>query len=428
MTDYSKTLVFENDNSGESHYCRSSSTERSVLENSLLRYYDVPNTWLCRIFPSGMSAISTIFTVFSQQSNSSNASTTNSNASTTNSNASTTSSSGNRVFILGNELYCDTEKVCKYLMVSNPNLRYETVDVRNETKIFDLFKKYGDQIKVFFIESCTNPSGQVFNFALIPALRVLAPNCLFIVDNTWLTAYSFNPFKLSADNDGNVDIVIESMTKYISGGTCIGGMVIGNPNVMTNIVTHAKINGLFIGRDHCQMFLNALSTLSERISNVSLLSSEAAKYIESLIPSTPEKTVFVDRVMHPMLPTHPTTTLAKKYLKYAPGIIWFHVAMDKKLAQVIIKKKNLRPKILGNDYLPFETSYGSSYSKLDQYPIQGSACMYDYDDLKNTTHGLWLRISIGYQSNMQTIVDGINQIIKKLQDKQDAMVFDTKYT
>lgn len=41
-----------------------------------------------------------------------------------------------------------------------------------------------------------------------------------IVDNTWLTSTIFNPFDFK-----HVDIVVSSMSKYYSAGSCIGGAV-----------------------------------------------------------------------------------------------------------------------------------------------------------------------------------------------------------
>ena len=41
-----------------------------------------------------------------------------------------------------------------------------------------------------------------------------------MVDNTWLTSSVFNPF------DFDIDIVVTSLSKYYSAGSCIGGAII----------------------------------------------------------------------------------------------------------------------------------------------------------------------------------------------------------
>lgn len=47
-------------------------------------------------------------------------------------------------------------------------------------------------------------------------------------DNTWLTGCLFNPLAHGAD------LVVESMTKYVSAGRCIGGHVLGPNGLMAS--------------------------------------------------------------------------------------------------------------------------------------------------------------------------------------------------
>lgn len=368
---YKNTLVFETTEDG-AHYCRNQSTKRDELEKELLEYYNNKGQMECSIFPSGMSAIYTVMytTMISKMDQKS------------------------IKYLIGNELYCDTLKVCKYLEKQNDKMKVEVFDVRKTSQIINLFEKYGNEIALFFIESASNPSGQVFDFSLISDLRKYAPNCLFIVDNTWLTGISLNPFLY------NVDLVIESMTKYISGGKCIGGMVIGSKMLMKPIKLQVKTSGLFIGRDHCDIFRDGLSSIGSRISYVSKLSLEVANYLEQ------NEKKRVSRVMYPMLPSHPTYKIATKYLKFNPGIILFNIISD------ITPKKlyKIRSSLFKNDFLPFETSYGSAHSKIDQYPHVGMACMFDNDSLEDKRLGIWTRLSIGYESNMQIIIDGLEMI------------------
>lgn len=362
-------LVIEHTKEG-ARYCRNSNSNRQLLQNQLLEYYGFKNnTMTSCVFPSGMSAISTIMNVNGMNSKT--------------------------VFIIGNEMYCDTARVCKYQLTQNKDFSFEQVDVQNIDKVSELFKKHNNDIKLFFIESCTNPSGQLFDFSKLKDLKLLAPNCIVVVDNTWLSGCSFNPF------DYDVDCVIESMTKYISGGMCIGGMMIGKKEIMDKVITYSKVNGLFVGSDHCKIFLDGLSTIKERIKDVSKLTMDVANYLENKQGVT--------RVMYPLLKSHPTYELACKYLKFGPGIIWFHVPSKiKKISMV-------HPLLSNNKYLPYETSYGSAHSKIDQWPHLGKAFLYDHNNLKNDIHGIWIRLSIGYESNINTVTRGLEEMFSKLQ-------------
>lgn len=366
------SLVLEQTEQG-ARYCRSVSQARLDLQNKLVEFYhkdSTVNPISAQVFPSGMCAISTIMNLYA--------------------------TGGKTFYIIGNELYCDTSKVCRYQKRYNNEFDFTQVDVRDTNKIFELFHTHKDSLKMFYFEAATNPSGQVFDFEKLKELKEICPNCIFVVDNTWMTAISFNPFQYGAD------IVIESMTKYISAGTCIGGMMIGKNNIMEQVLTYIRINGLFVGSDHCKLFLEGLQTLNQRIENVSALSLEVARYLESRKDK-------VSRVMYPFLESHPTYAMAKKYFKYGPGVIWFHVPFKYKS---LSKTKNV---LSDNSYLPYKTSFGSAESKIDQWPELGKACIYEYGNFENKVKGAWIRLAIGYESNKEVIVKGLEEIFEKVE-------------
>lgn len=81
---------------------------------------------------------------------------------------------------------------------------------------------------VVFSESCSNPRGRLFAFDCVDSVRHLVQqtrpgvNLFFVIDNTWLSAAACNPFKY------NVDFIVESTTKYCSGGNAIGGFILSS--------------------------------------------------------------------------------------------------------------------------------------------------------------------------------------------------------
>ena len=112
----------------------------------------------------------------------------------------------------GNELYCDVARTVKHVCARDPALSAISVDVCDTKHLLAVFRDHGSAIRVFHFESCTNPSGKMMDFAVLPRLAALAPNCTMVCDNTWTTAGLFNPFEHGAD------LVVESCTKYISAG------------------------------------------------------------------------------------------------------------------------------------------------------------------------------------------------------------------
>lgn len=354
-----------------SRYCRSMSKERVTLQNEILKYYGFDNARFMKalIFPSGMSAISCIINILANGIHE------------------------KKTILIGNELYCDTPKVCEYQKNYNPNFSYYSFDVRDKNTIYELFAKH--QISLFFIESCTNPSGQIIDYSIIPELKKIAPECLFCVDNTWISAYGINPFEYG------FDIVVESLTKYISGGRCIGGTIIGPNNFMEKVLKYIKMNGLFIGSDHCNIYMKGLNTLKTRMTIVSEITIEIAKYLESKKEIT--------RVMYPMLESHPTYALAKKYLKLNPGCILFHIANKKRKPNI----KQMIEILSKMEYVLVETSYGGSFSRICPFIKIGHSTKFD-QNIDKGIKGAWLRLTIGYNSNKENVIKDLDMIIENL--------------
>jgi cystathionine beta-lyase/cystathionine gamma-synthase len=58
-------------------------------------------------------------------------------------------------------------------------------------------------IDVFYIESASNPSGKIPDFeAMFDAVRTSSPNCIIVIDNTWMSPILFNPFDALVNKPG----------------------------------------------------------------------------------------------------------------------------------------------------------------------------------------------------------------------------------
>ena len=105
----------------------------------------------------------------------------------------------------------------------------------------------------------------------------------------------------------------------------------------------------------------------------------------------------IEQIIHPTIESHPSHELMKKYFKYNPGCIRFYLP-------TCINKLNEAKKIISqNKYLPFETSFGSHKSKIDSYPV--------FVKSSNGDRGIWIRLAIGSESNLETIIKGIEELI-----------------
>ena len=122
--------------------------------------------------------------------------------------------------VASNSLYGGTYNLLK---VTLPRLGITTtfVDPSNPE---NFTKAAQENTRAFFVESLGNPKLDVLDLKAI-STQAKAFKVPFIVDNTVATPYLLNPIEHGAD------IVIHSLTKYITGnGTSIGGVIIDAGN------------------------------------------------------------------------------------------------------------------------------------------------------------------------------------------------------
>ncbi|HKO76929.1 MAG TPA: O-acetylhomoserine aminocarboxypropyltransferase/cysteine synthase family protein [Flavobacterium sp.] len=118
--------------------------------------------------------------------------------------------------VASNSLYGGTYNLLK---VTLPRLGITTTFV-DPTNPENFTKAAKENTRAFFVESLGNPKLDVLNLKAISD-EAKAFKVPFIVDNTVASPYLLNPIEYGAD------IVIHSLTKYISGnGTSLGGVII----------------------------------------------------------------------------------------------------------------------------------------------------------------------------------------------------------
>ena len=194
--------------------------------------------------------------------------------------------------------------------------------------------------RAIYVEAIGNPALDVVDFDKIS--EIAKKNSLpLIVDSTFATPILFNPFKHGAN------IVVHSLSKWIGGhGTAIGGIVVdgGNfdwsnpkfklfsepdPNYhgiiwskdlgeSSNLAFAIRLRtvplrnlGACLSPDNSWIFLQGLETLSLRMKVHSDNALKVAKYLE--------KHPNVAWIKYPGLKSHPSYTIATKYLKKGFG-------------------------------------------------------------------------------------------------------------
>ena len=216
-------------------------------------------------------------------------------------------------------------------------------------------------------------------------LSKLPESCYIVVDNTWLTAELFNPFDVGAH------IIVESCSKYVSGGRCISGAAafkLSNDYATKKTTSFVKCGGIHLSPTYCDFVRTGIGELS---STMELLNTKTQAMVQFLLEQPN-----VLQVDYPTLPTHKTYSIYQKYVGVkGPGVIWFKVAFN-------CNDKSWRNKfktIVTSSGIDLSTSFCKSYSLIDSWP-------------KGKGSSIWLRMSLGYSNE-----PGLNSKIAKMMAK-----------
>lgn len=257
-------------------------------------------------------------------------------------------------------------------------------------KIIELFEtKLKNQNNILFIESCSNPSGYIFDFTKIEKLRELSKKLIVIIDNTWLTDVIFNPF------DYGADIVVSSLGRYYSDGTALGGCAIFNDkNRFERSSNMMKDFGIRISPYNVAVINEKLKTVDIRVTKTSIKTLQIIEELNDYF-SNESIPVLID---HPSCQDHPMVDLAKKFFKNSiyPSVFVFSMEINKEenineIVREFCKENNIH----------YERFYGSDHSSIEPFiPKIGSR--------------YYFRFAVGYKSVISVVVEEIKKLINKL--------------
>lgn len=234
-----------------------------------------------------------------------------------------------KTFLYSNEIYfCTEHKVLNFLKNKFTNIVFKEFDPITYNP--NNYKK--DEVGCLFIESASNPSGKMLNWEL---LEVNKPEYV-IVDNTWLSPFLFKPFLY------NVDIIIESGSKYLSSGKCIVGLISFKKEsiLQKEISDLINIMGLHVSPLYVNMLREGIKNL-ENIMNI--LFEKTMKVINKL------KNDYY--IVYPLLETHSCFDIYKKYCsEKGPDVFIINVKTNKSHSKI--------KKIIKDSEICFATSYG----------------------------------------------------------------------
>lgn len=166
--------------------------------------------------------------------------------------------------------------------------------------IKNIEKAITPRTKVIFVEFLANPTLRVADVKSIAALAK-KHDVLFIVDNSFASAYYFRPLEHGAH------LVVHSATKFISGhGDVIAGAVIGEERYINLFIGQYHRYGACMAPDTAWLLLRSLKTFDLRLAR----QGENAQRIAEWLHHQPK----IKKVHYPGLVDFPQHELAKIHM------------------------------------------------------------------------------------------------------------------
>ena len=169
-----------------------------------------------------------------------------------------------------------------------------------------------DTTKVFFMETPTNPTLEVYDIAEIAGIAHAA-GAKLTIDNVFATPLWQSPLALGAD------CVVYSTTKHIDGqGRCLGGAILASEQfIQDNIHNVLRQSGPAMSPFNAWVMLKGLETLALRVQR----QTENAAAVSVALDGHPK----ISRLVYPGRPDHPQADIVRKQMRAGSTMIAFEV-------------------------------------------------------------------------------------------------------
>lgn len=334
-------------------YTRGTNPTVEILENKLAA---LEHGESCKVFSSGMAAISSAMITFLKQ--------------------------GDHILFINN-IYGPAIKYAGYIQ----RFGIEHTQTYN-TDVKEIEKEIKPNTKAIYLES---PGTMTFKMLDLRAIAGIARErgIITIIDNTWATPLFQKPL------DSGIDISVHSCTKYIGGHSdVVGGAVISSKRIMDQIFYNEfQLNGGNIGPFEAWLLMRGLRTLPLRMEKHQENAMKAAEFLNN------HKSV--KRVNYPGLKSSPDYELGKRYLKGYSGLFSFEIKSDRyeDIANVINKCRVFKIGVSwgGFESLILSPNHGNNLEELRGSDISPSS----------------IRVSIGLE-DIDSIIEDLDRALSIL--------------
>jgi cystathionine gamma-synthase len=275
--------------------------------------------------------------------------------------------------IFGSNCYLNISRLCKELL---PRFGVKTTGISTLRDDFvnTLTRAIKKKTKMVIVETPSNPHMQMVDIASLKQTLATFPNIILIVDSTFASPYNFQPSRYGAD------LVLQSCTKYLSGGANVmAGSISGSKELIEKIrLTRNTIGGI-ISPEDAYLLTQGIYTLTPRMEYYNRVGLEMAKFLDG----HPK----IKKVYYTGLPSHAQYKLAKNILKGHGGVVTFEVAAS----------TNAVTKFIESVKIPFiATHFGSPFTTIEQYGIFTLYHMTRAEKAAIGVNDQMVRMSIGF--------------------------------
>lgn len=294
---------------------------------------------------------------------------------------------GDEIVVSNHTYTCSFELFSRTL----PRFGVETKVVNKPHDLSRWNEAVTEDTKFMFVETPSNP---VLYVGDLEKLAEIADSygTKLMVDNTIATPVLQKPLEMGAD------IVIESVSKYMSGnGTILGGVVVGDDPYIQELRRLEYIQyGNAMAPFNAWLSLLGLESLDMRMEKHSDNALKVAEFLEDH-----EK---VNRVNYPGLESHPHHELADRQMKDFSSLLSFEIDGDKEDAFELLNSLKL---------IPTATHEGSSRSVVC-HPASTIFHRLTDDELEDAGISKSLiRLSVGIEAPGD-IVDDLDQALSRI--------------
>lgn len=214
-----------------------------------------------------------------------------------------------------------------------------------------------------------------------------ARGVVVVMDNTWSAGLVFRAF------DHGVDIVIQALTKYQSGGSdVLMGAVITRDDALNHEIEQAHMRlGFGVGMDDVYLVLRSLPSMRLRFD----AHDAAAREVATWLQQRPE----ISKVLHPALPDCPGHEIWRRDFSGAAGL--FSVIFDARFSE-----EQIDTFVDGLCLFKIGFSWGGAHSLCLPYRLASMRQSWQHQ-------GCLVRFNIGLESVLDLIAD-IAQSLAKL--------------